>query len=533
VRRATLSLDVAAALAVVAAPSSRVLHAGIPGVSAEPIDDAADAITAMEVDRARTILSKLDAGETKVAYQLGRLAMEVGDCDEASKRLAPEAVQLFSEGDGLLTIARGCARAMAAVVTVEDKEHQVVVRLQDDADRALVPLIGDTIAKQRDVLEKDLGVKMPVPTRIDVVRDQFSLAAMTGLPHASAQTTGTVAIAKFGRVILLSPRAPSLGYGWRDTLAHELTHLALTRGTLDRAPLWLQEGVAKREEVRWRAPGPTDDNVPADAIAAAGLAKGLGRPLDGIGPSIAMLPSAREATVVFAEVTSFVRFISGDRAGAPGAPTASDVLPKLVAAYRKGLDTDAALLEVTGKDLKAWNGVWRPWVATKTQKLPAVLDLDLAGPSLASPAFDPRSAGRSLRLGELLLGRHHPKAARVELDPLAAHLSSDPLVSARIACARFQMGDAPSARLLVGEPTKITGDLGVWWAMRAEILRALGEPAGDIATSYDIAVAHDPLLVPVACGWEAALSPGDPWLVVAKGLCVTARARTWPELGQD
>ena len=49
------------------------------------------------------------------------------------------------------------------------------------------------------------------------------------------------------------------------------------------------------------------------------------------------------------------------------------------------------------------------------------------------------------------------------------------LVSARIACARFRMGDAPSAKLVVADPKKITADLGAWWAIRAEILQALGE----------------------------------------------------------
>ena len=44
-----------------------------------------------------------------------------------------------------------------------------------------------------------------------------------------------------------------------------------------------------------------------------------------------MLPSAKEAMVVYAEVQSFVRFVAGDRAGQPGAPTDHDALPKLVA----------------------------------------------------------------------------------------------------------------------------------------------------------------------------------------------------------
>ncbi len=494
-------------------------QAGVPGNS---LDEAADAITAMDVERAKMLLAKQDASDPAVGYQLGRLGLETGDCDEAAIRLAPAAVQkVEKDAPYLLEIARGCARAMSATVIVEDKEHQVLVRLQDDDDRALVPLLGETVAAQRAILKADLGVEMPLPTRVDVVRDQFTLAAMTGLPHKSAQTTGTVAVAKFGRVIMLSPRAPTLGYGFRDTIAHELTHLALTAGTLDRAPLWLQEGVAKREETRWRPKRPTDDAIPADAVAAVGLAKGLGRPLDGIGPSVAMLPSAKEATVVYAEVTSFVRFVAGDRAGQPGAPTDTAALSKIVASFRRGQDTDGALKEVTGKDLAAWNAVWRPWVMTKTAKLPSSLGFDDAKP--ATSAFDLHAAGRSLRLGELLLARKHAKAARLELDPLAAGLLDDPLVSARIACARFLTGDAPGAKLAVADPTILSGDFGAWWAIRAEVLAALGLPRSEVLDAYTVAVAHDPYLSDAACGWSDTLGTGDLLSTVAKGLCVTAK----------
>ena len=126
---------------------------------------------------------------------------------------------------------------------------------QDEHDRPLGPLMFDTVAQAREALVRDLHVDWPKPTRIVVVRDLLSLSAMTGLPYKSAQTTGTVAVAKWGRVTLLSPRASHHGYSWRDTIAHELTHLAVTRASRDEAPLWLQEGVAKREEIRWRAAG--------------------------------------------------------------------------------------------------------------------------------------------------------------------------------------------------------------------------------------------------------------------------------------
>ena len=157
-------------------------------------------------------------------------------------------------------------------------------------------------------MARDLKVELPRPLRIELVRDLFTLAAMTGLPESAAQTTGTVAVAKWGRVTMITPRAIPHGYPWADTLAHEMAHLAQTQASGDRAPLWLQEGVAKRQETRWRERRAFDDFPAADSVAAIGLDKGLGRPIDKLGASIAMLPTAEQAMVAFAEVSSFVRF---------------------------------------------------------------------------------------------------------------------------------------------------------------------------------------------------------------------------------
>lgn len=498
------------------------------------LNDADLAITEMEVDRARALLASHDPQKPLVGLLLGKLALETGECDDAARFLGAEQVQALPDAGALLTVARGCARAMAATIVVDDAAHGVRVRLQDDADRALVPLIGEVIAKQRDVLERDLGVKMPTPARVDVVRDQFSLAAMTGLPHKAAQTTGTVAIAKFGRVIVVSPRAPELGFALMDTIAHEYTHLALTRGTLDGAPLWLQEGVAKREETRWRPATPTDEAIPADAIAAAGLAQGLGRPLDGIGPSVALLPSAREAMVVYAEVTSFVRFLSGDRAGALGAPVDSMMLPRLVKAYAEGLDTDAALKKVSGRDLKEWNAIWRPWVATQAKPLPPSIGLDpkhAAGHGQGAAANHAKEA-RALRLGELLLGRGHAKAARAKLDPLEALGLEDVLVGARVALARLRAGDLAGAKGALVDPARLLTDLGLWWATRGDVLTE-AKAGPDAEASYRTAVAHDPLSEQAACGWAAAAPAGDPVATVARDLCDAAKARGLPSVGRD
>src|SRR5690606_27582187 len=120
--------------------------------------------------------------------------------------------------------------------------------------------------------------------------------------------TGTLAVARWGRVTMMSPRATRRGYGWEDTLAHEITHLALARATRDRAPLWLQEGIAKREETRWREQRPGDGEPSADAIAHRAMVTGRSVGIDKLGPSIAMLPTPEAASIAYAEVTSFVSF---------------------------------------------------------------------------------------------------------------------------------------------------------------------------------------------------------------------------------
>jgi hypothetical protein len=94
----------------------------------------------------------------------------------------------------LFDLASRCRGATAGALIVEDDKAGVWLRIQDEADKVLAPLLTDVAVRARAALEKDLGVVMPRPLRIDLVRDLFSLSAVSGLPVESAETTGTVAI---------------------------------------------------------------------------------------------------------------------------------------------------------------------------------------------------------------------------------------------------------------------------------------------------------------------------------------------------
>ena len=513
-------------LAGVVAAASALLAVCGPSRAVADLDDpkgyasrASDLTVALELDKARAELAKADPNSPAVVLAKARLALYEEDCDLAAALLARAEVGQVDEGRLIADVGRGCARVTAATVVDKDEVNGVFIRYQDDSDRALTPILVDTVLKARVSLSRDLGVEWKRPTRITVVRDLLSLSAMTGLPYKAAQTTGTVAVAKWGRVTLLSPRASHHGYPFLDTLAHELTHLAIAMQSRDRAPLWLHEGVARREEVRWREPGVFDDRPSPESIVLRGMELKLDLALDKLGPSIAMLPSADAAMVAFAEVTSFIKYYAET--------SAPDALPRLLVALRSAKTADDALKEVRGETLAQWDVKWRAQLAKRTKEpLSPMFGLGAAPPGLG----DSRERAR---LAELLLGRNHPSEALVELDKVPADMLADP--SLRYVRARILEGDgnAKQAEALIEDPKVWLASYGPCWAIRGRLARARGDQ-GTADLAFTEAVAHDPFGVESACetlpggpnGADTPSAQGTP-------LCEAARKRADPDLGRD
>ncbi len=460
------------------------------------------AILELRYDDAAEILSGAE-DEPDIAIELARLALYRGRCDEAVTILERPYLDGQDGHADLVGVAKGCARATAGTVTLRDDARGVAVRFQDDDDVSLFPIIVDAAVKQREMLHAELGTRLPDPMWIDLVRDQFTLAAMTGLPEEAAKTTGTVAVAKWGRVTMLSPRASMNGYAWLDTLCHELTHLVLSQATRDRAPLWLQEGVAKRQETRWRSPTPFDEVPPADAVAYAGIQKGLALPLDGLGPSIAMLPSPEQAFVAFAEVSSFVAFWVQKNGDAS--------LPKLLAELRDmtpGTEVSAAIKSVSGKNLAEWDQQWRAHLVTKNPVLPPAL-------APGTPFPDGATVARHRRLGELLLGRSHYHAAEHQLGAAQALYANDAGVRCLFADALRGQGREARAAMLFEEPKDIYHANGRWWS-----LHELFEGPRALENARLHALGHNPFDPKVGC---QELPDGElPLDPIARAICEAA-----------
>lgn len=471
----------------------------LPPLTLPPLDQgtrvalAEDATTRLDVEMAAGLLEGTTGPRALVAK--ARLALYQADCAGALAHLPRALIEKEKLAAELAALATSCQGATAGAAVFEDRERGVWIRYQDEADAAIAPLLVPVIERARAAIGVVLGVDLPRPLRLDLVRDLFSLSAVSGLPIDAAETTGTVAVARWGRVTMLSPRAVREGYPWADTLAHELTHLLLSRSSADRAPLWLQEGVAKRLEERWRDVRPFDGDPDPDDVALSAARAGRSVGVTQLGPSIAMLPSADAARIAFAEVASFMGYWmerNGPRA-----------LPLLLRDLRVASDADGAMRSVSGLGISDWELLWRQ-------------HLEGEGPSAAvsepealdSLEFGPRALSRALRASELLYNAGHlaesSERARGDLE-WAPHVAA-----LRFAAVRGLPDSAePERQRALGTVEDVDGPYGGWLALLAREL-GRGESRPEAEQLRQQALHLDPFLPEVACSGGAPDVPSQP-----------------------
>jgi hypothetical protein len=457
--------------------------------------EIADAIAGLDVERARQLVQQAGSAPD-VALERARLAIYLGDCDTASAIAASLPKNAGGETAEVVTLSRNCARATAAATIEEHRDKGVWIRLQDDEDGALVPFVIDVADRARASAERDLGTRLPRPLRIDLVRDLFSLAALSGLPLEAAETTGTVAVARWGRVTMVSPRATALGYPWQDTLAHEIAHLVISRATRDHAPLWLQEGLAKREETRWRPERPFDRQPDPDEVALAALIDGRSLGVQGIGPSIALLPTPEAASIAFAEVASFVEWWIGENG--------SSALHLLLADLQGIGSDDAAMKSVTGWPVAAWIERWRRAL------LERFVETDRRREAVPRRAHhDAFDLARRTRLGDLLWRRGHGAPAAAELAPALEANERAAALRWRLGRAWRAAGETQRARQMVQRFDDVHGLHGGWCALHAWFLSKDGDAAA-AENAFGLARAIDPFSEAVACRGELRMPGAAP-----------------------
>lgn len=368
------------------------------------------------------------------------------------------------------------------------KHGNIEVRYSPGDDEILVPYAVDALEAVGEALQAELGVKMVSPIRLEIYPDAESLSRVSTLPVEAIRNTGTIALCKWGRLMIASPSALMHGYPWLDTISHEYVHLLLTKASLDQAPVWLQEGLAKFLETRWRRDEPALRQDPASAqlLFEATAANQL-LSFDQLHPSIALLPSQEAASLAFAQVSSFMESYYREYG--------RDGVQQAIYLISQGEDAKRALASVAGQSWKGLESHWKKALAKMPKPVPArLLHRRLSGEAteqdeLADVELD--RARNYLRLGDLLWTHSRPAAASVEYAKAHEAAPADPVVASRyarsaIAGGRPKDAIAPLMLTLDRYPTHAPALSSLATAMYRVSMR---ERAQEVA---EAAIAHNP-----------------------------------------
>jgi hypothetical protein len=354
-------------------------------------------------------LGRTHARDPHQIYLDGYLKFLLGDYASGLARLR-EAISLNRGADewkALRDLVAATQRATAGFVSTESTHF--VFAYAPGKEAVLVPYASEALEQAWRVLGEDLGYRPPTEhrIRIEIYSDIASLAQVSTLSEREIRASGTIALCKFNRLMIVSPRALERGYPWIDTLVHEFTHFIVSRASHNAVPIWLHEGLAKFEERRWRA-GPGGGLSPSmEHLLATALRRGTLVTFAQMHPSLAKLPTQEQAALAFAEVYTVVEYLHGQK-GYPG-------LRQLVFAMRDGADEPRALYASFGIGLEELQRAWRKYLRDLALKprsgfVPQRLKFRRAGGKTHRRADDladvpEERARRHARLGGLLRAR--------------------------------------------------------------------------------------------------------------------------------
>lgn len=344
------------------------------------------------------------------------------------------------------------------------------------------PVDGIMAEYAMEVLEKALDslcttLRWSPPERpilVEIYPDTETFATATTLSMEEINTSGAVAICKFNRVMITSPRLYLQGYRWADTLAHELTHYVLIRKTGHDIPVWLHEGTAKYCETLWRSGSSSSRLTPMQATLLAEAREGdRFISFDRMHTSLVKLDSSEEVALAYAEVVSFIHFLHDLRG--------ESSLPDLIDRVAAGEKIQDVLRDMGGMEFDALYARWKKWLGEqKLDRIPGLRVLprklsegqDNTGRTADLSGMLPDEAYRFVRLGDMLRDQSRPAAAAIEYRKGAGRTDYiSPHLQVRLARMEVRSGQLDSAQRTLRKMARYYPDHLPLYLTRSELLQ--------------------------------------------------------------
>jgi tetratricopeptide (TPR) repeat protein len=479
---------------------------------------AARYLTTARLDDARALLADLEkrAPDTaEVKWLKAELAFQTGDYASAVKlldKVPDDAV------DGMVGQTKKLAASTLSVTetfaeTKSPKGH-FIIRYAPGPDATIASLAGEVLDSAWESIGEDLGLRPADPIRIELLGAPSDLAKMSPLTVSEIETTGTIALSKYNKLMVVSPRATIFGYPWMDTLAHEYTHLIVTRISHDAVPVWLQEGLARFEQTRWRHAPEVALSSTEQALLTAGLRKGRLITFDEMHPSMAKLPSQEAAALAYAEVYTLVGWMQS-KVGYKG-------LRDALAAQRDGKSARRAVAEVLNLSWPAVEKEWHAHLKVGDGKARAgkPIRFGKGGVDSENVGLETVSvkARKHARLGGMLRARGMLEAAANEYEKALAG-GPEPFVAGKLARTLVELGRYDRA-VELATPLAASDDHDAVASVTLGMARSARHEWREAITAYEQALRVSPFDPTTRCGLaEAYAQISDPRAARERSAC--------------
>jgi tetratricopeptide (TPR) repeat protein len=447
-------------------------------------------------------------------HHQGRYADAVKAYDRALEKLGTDPAASPVHADRALSqTTEEATRGFARYVT---SGGHFEVWYDASKDSIILPWLDETLEGAYHEIGYDLGFWPEPPIRVEIFGRAATLAKVSTLSEEAIKTTGTIALCKYNKLMVTSPRGAARGYGWRDTVAHEYVHYVIQHAVGAGIPIWLHEAIAKYLESRW-----TGERKPKLLPSREEL---LGRRLkenrivtfEQMHPSMALLPSAEDAATAYAQVYTVTEFAIAQRG--------RGVLRAILANVRAGQGVEVAVGRALDMGFEQFKSVWLRYLFARPrldvpgdfddEKVEIVGILDRAAEGEGSGDWQEIAqveARDFLRLGELLRARDLREAAVAEYEKASALLgNTNPVL--QNAMARVYLDLSKPERALSS-----VADVGHWYPgyyptflHEGEALNRMNRPHDALKPLEEAAGINpfDPaVLEELARAWEATADP--------------------------
>ncbi len=294
-----------------------------------------------------------------------------------------------------------------------ETEH-FIFHFEEGPDEILIYYAEKVLETSYQVLGKILNYYPEEKVRVEFYPDRKPFSKISPLTLKDILTSGTVALCKYNRIMMISPGSLVRGFNWMDTLSHEYVHYLLTKKSRNRLPLWMHEGIAKYLETQWRGENQYLSPI-METVLFNALKNDYRIPLEAMMPSLAKLKNAEDVQLAYAEVSSMMEYLASIKGHA--------IFPRILEDLASNAEFENIFIKHVGQDLTGFQKSWENWAKKlELKNIPGIEALTtefknrkgLGQKNKGYGGLGSKKARNLTFLGDILKSRDHFKAAIIE-----------------------------------------------------------------------------------------------------------------------